>query len=271
VVLFTDDFEGGVGQWSGDWGLSSPAEGHSSDNCMNDSPGSNYADYADSPMAMTTAVDLTGAMSGEVSFYAKREIENNWDGCYFEVNAGGGSWTPLATSFTHGSSGQGGQTPSGSPVFEGDNANWVLNTVDLGAYLDESELRFRFRMASDSSINYSGFFVDDFEIMVVRQQTPTPVPGADLLIAGVQAWPNPFNPQTTIKFTNPRSGSVTVGIYDIQGHLVHSLVQGHHLAGQHSAVWNGQINGGGSASSGVYFARMIAGDATATTKLMLVK
>lgn len=271
MVLFTDDFETGVGQWSGDWGLTSPAEGYNSDNSMNDSPGGEYGDNINSPMAMTASVDLSGAMSGEVSFYAKWEIEDNWDGCFFEVSTDGAGWTPLVTSFTTGASGQGGQTPGGAPVFEGTRANWVLNTVDLSAYLNESDLRFRFRLASDSSVHESGFFVDDFQILVIREQVTTPVPGADLLIASVQAWPNPFNPQTTVKFTNPRSGSVTVVIYDIQGHLVRTLVQGHHLAGEHSAVWNGRTNSGGSASSGVYFARMIAGDATATTKLMMVK
>ncbi len=271
MILFADDFESGVSQWSGEWGLSSPATGYNSANSMNDTPGSNYEDNVNNPMVMTTAVDMTGAMSGEVSFYANWEIEDNWDGCFFEVSTDGASWTPLATSFTSASSGQGGQTPSGSPVFEGNQSSWVLNTVDLGAYLDATNLRFRFRLASDSSINKSGFFVDDFQILVIREQVVTAVPGADLLIADVQAWPNPFNPQTTVKFTNPRNGSVTVGIYDIQGHLVRTLVQGHHLAGEHNAIWNGQTNSGAQASSGVYFARMIAGDETATTKLMLVK
>ncbi len=271
VVLFSDGFESGVGQWSGQWGLSSPAEGYDSENSLNDSPGDNYAHNLNSPMAMTSGVDMSGAMSGEVSFYAKWEIEDNWDGCFFEVSTNGASWTPLATSFTSGSSGQGGQSPGGVPVFEGTMANWVLNTVDLGAYLNETDLRFRFRIASDTSISYSGFFVDDFEVLVVRQEITTAVPGAEVLLADVQAWPNPFNPQTTVKFTNPRNGSVTVGVYDIQGHLVRTLVQGHHLAGDHSVVWDGRTNAGGSASSGVYFARMIAGETGATTKLMLVK
>jgi Zinc carboxypeptidase/Immune inhibitor A-like, MAM domain/FlgD Ig-like domain len=272
VVLFFDDFESGVGLWTGGWGLSDPAEGYSSDNSMNDSPGGNYLSYEDNAMTMSEGVDLSNAMSGEVTFYAKWEIENSWDGCFFEVSIdGGGNWTPLASNFTNNSSGQGGQVPGGVPIFDNNQANWVLNTVNLSSYLNETDVRFRFRLVSDSSLEYSGFFVDDMKIEAVRELTSSAVPDADVLVAGVKAWPNPFNPQTTVKFTNPRSGLVTVGIYDLQGYLVRTLVQDQMDAGSHSVVWNGRTNVGGQAASGVYFARMSAGDVNATTKLMLVK
>ncbi|MCP4291331.1 MAG: DUF2817 domain-containing protein [bacterium] len=272
VVLFSDDFESGTALWTGGWGLTSPAGGYNSANSMNDSPGAEYPDNANNTMAMIQGMDLTGAMSGELTFYAKWDIEDNWDGCFLEVSTDGGSiWTPVGTAFTSNSSGQGGQVPGGAPVFEGSHANWTLNTVDLASYLTATDLRFRFRLSSDTSVTGSGFFVDDMEIMVVREQNSSPVPEADILVAGVKAWPNPFNPQTTIKFTNPRSGMVSLGIYDIQGHLVRTLVQENRAAGAHEAMWNGMTSTGGKASSGIYFARMIAGNESATTKLMLVK
>lgn len=273
VILVSDDFESGMTNWTGGWGLASPAEGYDSPNSMNDSPGENYPNYGDNSMTLAESLDLSGAMSGSVSFRAKWSIENNWDGCFFEISTDGGAgWTPLSTSFTHAASGQGGQTPGGVPVFEGSQANWVLNEVDLGAYLDEENVLLRFRLASDSSISYSGFFVDDFEVMVVREENGlSPVPGAERLAAAVQAWPNPFNPQTTVKFTNPIAGPVTVGIYDLQGHRVRTLVQESLAAGEHSRLWDGRTDQGGRAASGVYFARMAAGDAMATAKLMLVK
>ena len=272
VVVFFDDFENGTTQWTGGWGLTSPAEGYNSANSINDSPGGEYDNYANNTMTTVEGMDLSGAMSGEITFYAKWDIENNWDGCFFEMSTdGGGNWTALATNFTDGASGQGGQTPAGAPVFDDSHSNWSLNTVDLASYLNETNVTFRFRLASDSSITGSGFFLDDFKVLVVREQHSSPVPGAEVLAAGVKAWPNPFNPQTTVKFTNPRSGLVTLGVYDIQGHLVRTLVQENRTAGEHLAVWDGLTNSGGRASSGVYFARMIAGDQQATTKLMLVK
>ncbi len=272
VVVFFDDFENGTNQWTGGWGITSPTEGYNSANSMNDSPGGEYENYANNTMTTVEGMDLSGAMSGEITFYAKWDIENNWDGCFFEMSTdGGGNWTALATNFTNGASGQGGQTPAGAPVFDDSHPNWSLNSVDLASYLNETNVVFRFRLASDSSITGSGFFLDDFKVLVVREQHSSPVPGAQVLTAGVKAWPNPFNPQTTVKFTNPRSGLVTLGVYDIQGHLVRTLVQENRTAGEHHAVWDGLTNSGGRASSGVYFARMIAGDQHATTKLMLVK
>jgi hypothetical protein len=272
VVLFSDDFESGLSGWTGDWGLADPAEGYNSPNCLNDSPGGDYADNVTTTMTMVQSVDLTGAMSGELSFRAKWEIENIWDAAFVEVSTNGGAqWTALATQFTQPASGQGGQTPAGAPCFDDNQVSWVLNTVNLAPYLGQSDLLVRFRLSSDTSVNYSGFFVDDFQLLVVREQTVTPVPGAAALMAGVRAWPNPFNPQTTVEFTNPRAGQVAVAIYDVQGRRVRQLVSESLAAGDHTRVWDGRTDNGSPAPSGVYFARMTANDAAASAKLMLVK
>ncbi len=272
VVLFADDFESGLAGWTGEWGLTSPAAGHNSANSMNDSPGTTYPDNANTVMAMAAGADLTGAMSGTVSFWAHWEIEDAWDGAFFEVSTNGGSaWTALATQHTGSGSGQGGQVPGGIPVFDDNQAGWVLNSVDLSPWLGESDLRFRFRLASDTSINHSGFFVDDFEVKVVRQQVATPVPESPALTAAVAAWPNPFNPSTQVKFTVPAAGSVILDIYDIQGRLVKTLARGHFAEGDHVRRWDGTTDSGGRASSGHYIVRMDAGSHQATTKLTLVK
>lgn len=273
VVLFLDGFESGTALWTGGWGLAVPAEGYNSANSLNDSPGTTYADNATNTVTMAQGVDLTGAMSGELSFRAKWNIENTWDACFLEVStSGGASWTPVATQFTQAASGQGGQVPAGAPCFDNSQASWVLNTVDLAPYLGQTDLLFRFRLSSDSSIHYAGFYVDDFQILVIKEQSgETPVPGAEVLAAAVRAWPNPFNPQTTVKFTNPRSGLVGVAIYDVQGRLVRSLVSESLTAGEHTRVWDGRSDTGNPAASGVYFARLTAPGVAATAKLMLVK
>ena len=87
----------------------------------------------------------------------------------------------------------------------------------------------------------------------------------------MQAHPNPFNPQTAVKFVNPRAGAVSLVVYDIQGHLVRTLVSESLEAGEFSRVWDGRADDGQRAASGVYFARMVAGDDVATTKVMMVK
>ncbi len=271
VVLFTEDFESGLGAWSGSWGVTDPAEGHASANSMNDSPGSDYADNINEAMEMSSGVDMTGAMSGTLSFWARWEIENAWDCVVLEASTAGGSWTPVGTSFTSVSSGQGGQTPGGIPVFDDNQANWVLNTVNLSPWLSSSDLRFRFRLSSDTSINFSGFFVDDFEIMVVREQTTSAVATLPSRTAQVAAWPNPFNPHTAIKFTVPASGSVQLCVYDLRGQLVKTLADDHLVAGDYTRMWDGSADNGGRVASGTYFARLSTGTHHAVAKLSLVK
>lgn len=84
--------------------------------------------------------------------------------------------------------------------------------------------------------------------------------------------PNPFNPRTVLSFTNPQPGKVTIGIYDLHGRLVKTLVSGHLPAGLQQAVWNGTNNRGGAVASGTYFARaQLSGGQTSHRKLMLVR
>tara|TARA_B100000315_G_scaffold136252_1_gene125534 strand:- start:108 stop:410 length:303 start_codon:yes stop_codon:yes gene_type:complete len=81
-----------------------------------------------------------------------------------------------------------------------------------------------------------------------------------------RAYPNPFNPVTTITYSLPTATQVSIQIYNLQGREIVSLVNGNMQAGYHSVTWNAD-----SYSSGVYFVKMIADEYTSTKKLMLVK
>jgi hypothetical protein len=81
-----------------------------------------------------------------------------------------------------------------------------------------------------------------------------------------RAYPNPFNPVTTLRFALPIETQVSIQIYNLQGRQVISLVDGNIGAGYHSVVWNAD-----SHSSGMYFVKMIAGEYIDTHKLMLIK
>ena len=81
-----------------------------------------------------------------------------------------------------------------------------------------------------------------------------------------QNYPNPFNPTTTIRYQLPKAAHIIVGIYDLQGRLVETLVDGEKAAGRYSVTWHAK-----NQPSGVYFYRIQAGKFTATKKLLLVK
>jgi uncharacterized repeat protein (TIGR03806 family) len=81
-----------------------------------------------------------------------------------------------------------------------------------------------------------------------------------------QAYPNPFNPVTTISYDLPWDTYVTISIFDIRGKIIQTLISRNHKAGKHSILWNA-----GNYASGLYFYRLEAGDFIRTKKVLLLK
>lgn len=92
-------------------------------------------------------------------------------------------------------------------------------------------------------------------------------------VAGIKAnnYPNPFNPSTTINYSLPTNGAVTVEVYNTKGQVVNTLVNEQQTAGDHSVVWNGQDSRGDGITSGVYFYKIKSGKFTSTKKMILLK
>jgi len=88
-------------------------------------------------------------------------------------------------------------------------------------------------------------------------------PGAFALNA---AYPNPFNPSTTVDYTVSQSGNVNVSVYDINGRMVEELVNEYRSTDEYTITWNASAQ-----PSGVYFITMISGEFTSTQKVMLLK
>ena len=80
------------------------------------------------------------------------------------------------------------------------------------------------------------------------------------------AYPNPFNPTTTLSFSLPLESEVNITVYNLQGREVITLLDGNINAGYHSITWHADNN-----SSGVYFVKMVADKYVGIQKLMLVK
>lgn len=86
-----------------------------------------------------------------------------------------------------------------------------------------------------------------------------------------QNYPNPFNPSTWIRYNLQKRSQVTLGIYNILGQLVTTLVNAPQAAGMHSVEWNGRDKSGNSVGSGIYLYRIQAGNFTQTRKMLLMK
>lgn len=88
-----------------------------------------------------------------------------------------------------------------------------------------------------------------------------------------QNFPNPFNPDTTIKYDLAESADVTLQIYNVLGQVVRTLVASEaQNAGRYQIRWNGMDDRGVPVSSGVYFYQITAGGKfQQVQKLMLLK
>ncbi|MEW6750067.1 MAG: FG-GAP-like repeat-containing protein [Candidatus Latescibacterota bacterium] len=86
------------------------------------------------------------------------------------------------------------------------------------------------------------------------------------------AYPNPFNPQTTLSVQVPAAAAtVDLRIYDTLGRPVRSLLRGSLPSGTHAVTWDGRDDAGHEVAAGVYLCRLEAGRATAVRKLCKVR
>ena len=86
-----------------------------------------------------------------------------------------------------------------------------------------------------------------------------------------QNFPNPFNPETTIRYSVREASDVRLIIYNIQGQEVRVLINAPHSAGRYNTRWDGRDASGRSVSTGVYVYRIEAGSHVALRKMVFVK
>ncbi|MCB0283532.1 MAG: T9SS type A sorting domain-containing protein [Calditrichaeota bacterium] len=88
----------------------------------------------------------------------------------------------------------------------------------------------------------------------------------------VKNYPNPFNPTTTIQFSLEKAASVSVEIFNLLGEKVSTLVNNQTMAaGERLVEWNGTVENGNPAASGVYFYKISTSSSSIVKKMVLVK
>lgn len=98
-----------------------------------------------------------------------------------------------------------------------------------------------------------------------------PPPSLDRAVLHANA-PNPFNPRTTLAFTLPEAGPVTLEIFDARGRRVRTLVDAEVRGpGRHEVVWDGTDASGRSVASGSYVYRLTTEGFAASRSLVLVR
>jgi hypothetical protein len=85
------------------------------------------------------------------------------------------------------------------------------------------------------------------------------------------AYPNPFNPSTTLRFSLTETNKTTLSVYDVNGELVTRLMHETLLPGTYSVKWDGRNTAGKQMPSGLYFCQFKSGPALETQRLILTK
>lgn len=180
---------------------------------ITDSPNGNYQNNENKTITISEEVILNNAISANITFYAKWDIENNWDYVQLEVSLdNGNSWIPQCGLFTN--EGSDNQTqPTGEPLYDGSQNDWVLEQIDLNDYLGE-EITIRFNFVTDGEVRADGFYFDDLTINVIDNEA---LGNSDIIESSFGVHPNPL--KNFLYITTPKN-NYKISIYNIHGQLI---------------------------------------------------
>ncbi|MCK4448376.1 MAG: T9SS type A sorting domain-containing protein [Candidatus Marinimicrobia bacterium] len=135
---------------------------------------------------------------------------------------------------------------NGSNVLQSDTVySWYVEATD-GVEITTGEETFQFYTPSIVGVDIYNQIPDDFSLK--------------------QNYPNPFNPTTTFKYDIPKESKVLLVLYDINGHLIETLVNEKQQPGYYSVQWDAK-----NVPSGVYFYRIQAEEFQQVKKCLLIK
>ncbi|MDD4687912.1 MAG: M14 family zinc carboxypeptidase [Candidatus Cloacimonetes bacterium] len=257
TTLFSETWENGSDAWtnSGEWVLQN--ELSSSGYAITDSWGGrgHYAQNCDVHIATVNPIALP--IAGNPLLYFDSHLYTEWDHdpVTVEISLDNESWTELWTK-------------SGRHDF------WQREYIDLSEYAgNEVYLRFRLRDSSIADeLTDPGWTIDNIYVI-----TGVATSLIDQLIPGIEKsvlypnFPNPFNPETTIRYSLAASSKVELDIFNIRGQKVRSYHPGMQAAGNYRFIFDGMDDAGQSLASGIYFYRMKTGDLVQSRKMILMK
>ncbi|NLI15896.1 MAG: T9SS type A sorting domain-containing protein, partial [candidate division Zixibacteria bacterium] len=115
-------------------------------------------------------------------------------------------------------------------------------------------------------------FIPALDTVMIREQVgiDNPVSTANQFYLA-DAYPNPFNSSTRIKFGCKNSGQIKLEIFDIAGRKVTTLADGNFEAGDHVLSWDGHDDYGRTVASGIYLYRLTDNGRVLTKKMILLK
>jgi len=191
--------------------------------------------------------------NGGLSYYVNQPVNITWDApdgvnvdhydLYYTLD-GGATWEPMVSGLTN------------------YHYEWTVPLVST----EQAKVRV-FAWDNQGVVGFDSsdeFFTITNDLTAVDDVVP--------LSYGLRsAYPNPFNPKTTIAFDLPHAGMTKMMIYDVRGRLVKTLVNENMPQGSHEVTWFGKDDSGRQVASGVYYYRIQSGTFTAVKAMTLLK
>jgi len=175
VTVFSDNMESGsvTTNWTVTSGFGySTANAFQGSRSLSESPTGNYTTSSTRLATLNTPIDLNGATAAYISFWVRHRSENFRDILRMQVSTNGGStWNSVCGKNTVQENSDDGSRLANLPALTGIREEWFQEIVDLGAYLGNNNLRFRFEFSSDgdaTSYAYEldqGFSIDNFQVV----------------------------------------------------------------------------------------------------------
>lgn len=241
-----------------DWGLTDE-DSYSPNYSFTDSPYGDYTNQEDKEIRLKDTISLENCLSAKASFYARWDIETDYDYVQFEVSLdNGATWQAQCGKYTN--AGTIDQI-SGQPLYDGLQNAWVKEEINLSDYLGYKVL-FRFRLVSDQAVVADGFYFDDFKVEVITDGTDAIDELSSITVSKI--FPNPASNQATLYYSFNSKNQGDFYLYNELGEvMIHKKVNG--SKGQLQLDFN-------SLSSGVYYYRLSAGThCSVMQKVVVVK
>ena len=154
-----------INNWTstGGWNITS-AKYVSAPSSFTDSPGGNYANNVTSSLRYNNQVALTNVLGAVLEFDTQWAVETDWDYGQIQLSTNNGTtWIPLTGQYTN--PGTGSFQPIGEPLYDGTQATWVHESIDISAYADQ-QITLRFYFRTDGSQVLDGWYIDNVKLSV---------------------------------------------------------------------------------------------------------
>ena len=148
---------------------------------------------------------------------------------------------------------------------------WTKTYADLSPWMPNNFF-LRFRLTSDEALGELGMHIDNVRVLYATDLVaPKPPETLPMTYRITSAYPNPFNPSTTIRYEAAGAGVADWNIYNITGQLVRQDRVTIPAAGYYSFRWDGANERGTSVPTGLYLIQMRMNGHVSTQKVLLMR